>query len=83
MIWGQSKDPVSHMCLAGTIVAFWSLTQEVEGLSPFTERTIFLSLTMLNSMKTLRENSIGLLQNDPFLVFLTFATKVKVSRTSK
>ena len=26
---GQFKDPVSHMCLAGTAVASWSLTQEV------------------------------------------------------
>ena len=23
------KDPVSHMCLAGAVVASWSLTQEV------------------------------------------------------
>ena len=33
MIWDQFKDPVSHMCLAGTVVASWSLTQEVPGLS--------------------------------------------------
>ena len=31
----QFKDPVSHMCLAGTVVASWSLTQEVAGSSPF------------------------------------------------
>ena len=31
----QFKDPVSHMCLAGTVVAPWSLAQEVAGLSPF------------------------------------------------
>ena len=35
----QFKDPVSHMCLAGNVVASWSLTQEVAGLSPFTEMT--------------------------------------------
>ena len=29
--WVQFKDPVSHMCLAGTLVASWSLTQEVVG----------------------------------------------------
>ena len=29
---GQFKDPVSHMYLAGTVVASWSLTQEVAGL---------------------------------------------------
>ena len=27
------------MCLAGTVVASWSLTQEVEGLSPSTAMT--------------------------------------------
>ena len=36
MNWAQFKDPVSHTCLAGTVVASWSLTQEVAGLSPFT-----------------------------------------------
>ena len=36
MNWAKFKDPVSHMCLAGAVVASWSLTQEVAGLSPFT-----------------------------------------------
>ena len=31
MNWAQFKDPVSHMCLAGTVVACWFGTQEVEG----------------------------------------------------
>ena len=31
MNWAQFKDPVSHMCLAGTVVESWSLTQEVAG----------------------------------------------------
>ena len=35
MNWTQFKDPVSHMCLAGAVVASWSLTQEVAGSSPF------------------------------------------------
>ena len=35
MNWSQFKDPVSHMCLAGTVVAFMSLTQEVAVSSPF------------------------------------------------
>ena len=39
MNWAQFKDPVSHMCLAGAVVASWSLTQEVAGLSPFTVMT--------------------------------------------
>ena len=40
----QFKDPVSHMCLAGTVAASWFLTQEVAGSSPFTVMTnIFVS----------------------------------------
>ena len=29
MNWAQFKDPVSHMCIAGTVVACWFITQEV------------------------------------------------------
>ena len=36
---GQFKDPVSHMCLAGAVVAYWSLTEEVAGSSPLTVMT--------------------------------------------
>ena len=32
MNWAPFKDPVSNMCLAGVVVASWSLTQEVAGL---------------------------------------------------
>ena len=45
MNWAQFKDPVSHMCLAGTVVACWSLTQEVAGSSPFN----VINLLSLNS----------------------------------
>ena len=31
MHWAKFKDPVSHMCLAGTVVACWSLTKKVAG----------------------------------------------------
>ena len=31
MNWAEFKDPLSHVCLAGTVVASWSLTQEVAG----------------------------------------------------
>ena len=31
MNWVQFKDPASHMCLAGTVVASWSLTKGCEG----------------------------------------------------
>ena len=39
MNWSQFKDAVSHMRLAGTVVAYWSLTQEVAGSNPFTVMT--------------------------------------------
>ena len=39
MNWAQFKDPVSHMCLAGAVVACWSLTQEKAGSSPFAVMT--------------------------------------------
>ena len=37
--WAQFKDPVSHMCLAGTVVASQSFTQGAAGLNPFTVMT--------------------------------------------
>ena len=42
MNWAQFKDSAFHMWLAGTVVASWSLTQEVEGSSPFTVMKRFL-----------------------------------------
>ena len=50
------RDPVSHVCLAGAVVASLSLTQEVAGSSPFTVMTNILSLNLLNSVKTFRNN---------------------------
>ena len=32
----QYKDTISHMCVTGTVVASWPLTQEVAESSPFT-----------------------------------------------
>ena len=59
MNWAQFKDPVSHMFLAGAVVASWSLTQEVAASSPFTVMTNILLLNSLNSLKTFRKNSIA------------------------
>ena len=39
MNWCQFKDPVFHMCPAGTVVTSWSLTQEVARSSPFAMMT--------------------------------------------
>ena len=41
MNWDQFKDPVSHMCLAGALVASWSLMQEMADSSPITIMTNF------------------------------------------
>ena len=35
----QFKDPVSHMCLGGTVVASWSFTQEVNSVKSFRENS--------------------------------------------
>ena len=32
-------NPVSNMCLVGAMIAYFSLSQEVAGLSPFTVMT--------------------------------------------
>ena len=42
MNFGQSENPASHMRLAGTVVACWSLTQKVAYLKPFTLMTNIL-----------------------------------------
>ena len=39
MNWSQFKNPMSHMCFAGDVVASWSLTQEVASSNPFTVMT--------------------------------------------
>ena len=36
----QFKDPVSDMYVVGTVVASWSLTQEVAGLGPFNQKNL-------------------------------------------
>ena len=33
MNWVQFRDPLCYLCLAGAVVASWSLTQEVAGSS--------------------------------------------------
>ena len=50
MNWVQFKDPVSHMCLAGTVVASWSPTIEVAGIEPFycNEKYLGKHLTFTN-----------------------------------
>ena len=41
MNWAQFKDPVSHMCLAGAVVACWFVAQEVVGSHTFIAKIFF------------------------------------------
>ena len=54
------KDSVSHMCLAGALVASWSLTQEVAGLSPFTVMRYIFVTEFAEFSETFRKNSNAL-----------------------
>ena len=40
---GQFKDPASHLCLAGAVVASWSQTQDGPSLNAFTVMTNIFS----------------------------------------
>ena len=57
MNWGQFEDPISHMPLAGAMVASWSLTQEVTGSNSFTLMTNILVTEFSKFNELLRENS--------------------------
>ena len=57
MNWTQFKDPLGYPCLAGAVVASWSLTQEVVGSN--------------YSVKTFRENSNNFAPLWPHLKILT------------
>ena len=59
------KYLVSHMCLAGTVVALWFLTQEMAGLNPFAVmRNIFVI-----EFSEFRENYKTQLLSDKYLLF--------------
>ena len=58
MNWDQFKDSAFYMFLAGTVVATWSIRQEVAGSSPFTVTNIYFHGIQVNSVKTFSKNSI-------------------------
>ena len=41
MTWGQFNDSLSYMCLAGFVVTFWPLTQEVASFNNFFYKNLF------------------------------------------
>ena len=53
----NNPDHVSHTCLAGAVVASWSLTQEVAGLSPFTVMTNIFVTEFSEFSETFKKNS--------------------------
>ena len=68
--WSMNQDLfkylVSHMCLAGAVVALWFLTQEMAGLNPFAVmRNIFVI-----EFSEFRENYKTQLLSDKYLLFL-------------
>ena len=58
MNWAQFKDSVSDVCLAGVVIASWSLTQRVAGSGPFTVVTNIFVTELAEFSETFRENSI-------------------------
>ena len=55
----QFKDAVSYLCLAGSVVSSWSLTQEVVDSNTFKVMTnIFSTVTEFNEFnESFRKNS--------------------------
>ena len=45
MNWAQFKDPVSHLCLDGTVVVCWLVAQVVVGLNTHSLEKYFSSST--------------------------------------
>ena len=56
MNWAQFKYPVSHMCLAGAVVACWFVTQEVAGSNThFLQRYFSSSANSVDSTEFIQE----------------------------
>ena len=53
--FSEFRDPASHVCLAGAMVASCSLTKQVAGSNSYDTKYL---LYLLNSVKTFRENSM-------------------------
>ena len=53
----KGKDPVCHMCIAGAVVGYWSLIQEIVGSNPSTVMTNIFVAEFREFKETFRENS--------------------------
>ena len=61
MNWVNFRDPVSHLCFAGTLVACWFFTQEVAGSSPFIVMINTFVTEFSEISETFRKNFIFIL----------------------
>ena len=57
MNWAQFKDPLCYLCLLGTVVASWTLTQEVAGWQGFDPFYSFFVTELSEFRETFRKNS--------------------------
>ena len=56
MNWVQFKDPISHMCLAGAVVACQFLTQEVAG---WQVRVLLMTIFFVTEFVEYSEKHLG------------------------
>ena len=63
MNWSQFKDPVSHLCVAGAVVASWSLTIVAAGSNLFDDK---FSENIWGKLNFLTEENI--LESDKSLI---------------
>ena len=56
MSWAQFKDPISHVCLAGAVVACQFLTQEVAGSQL---RALLMSIFFVTEFSEFSEKHLG------------------------
>ena len=68
MNWGQFKDPVCYLCVAGTVVASWPLMQEVVGLNNLFKYNIFV--TEISEFTENIKGKLNILNVCTVLVFL-------------
>ena len=81
MNWGQFKDLVSHMSVAGAVVQPWSITQEVAGSNAFTVMTNILVTVLIEFNESFRENSnksVNLFAHN-FSVFVDFTAGLRLA----
>ena len=64
----QFKDHVSNMCLAGTVVACWSLTYEMASSSPFTVMPNIFELSKFS--ETFRKKSSRSRSQSPQIIII-------------